>query len=93
MKMQEALKIIETPLPLQSEGYMVSFEKIDGRILKSDYFPDKYAGEVLIASQGKAWELAEAFAAKTKGICVNIYVVDSQHRPVIGYKDRMIKNR
>lgn len=64
-----------------------------GVAIKSDYFPDKYAGEVLIASQGKAWELAEAFAAKTKGKCVNIYVVDSQHRPVRGYKEKMITNR
>jgi hypothetical protein len=48
---------------------------------------------VLIASEDEAWVLAYAFAQKTKGNCVNIYVIDDQFNPVPDYKSRMIENK
>jgi len=91
MKMQEALNIIGN---LKKEpGYMVSFEHVEGAILRGDYFPDKHAGETLIASEDEAWQLAEAFAEATRGKCVNIYVIDSGFNPVEGYEARTVENR
>jgi hypothetical protein len=37
--------------------------------------------------------MAKAFAAKTVGKCINIYVVDADFAPVPGYRDRKIENR
>ena len=86
MKMAEATKIMKS-------RYMVSFERVEGKILKPDYFPDKNAGEELIATETEAWTLAVAFAHKTKGKCINIYVVNADFTPVQGYKRRKMKNR
>lgn len=88
MKWEEALEIINKP-----KGFMVSFEKVDGSILKSDHFPDKHAGEELIATEDVAWEYARKFAAKTVGECVNIYVVDHNFIPTKNYKEMKIYNR
>ena len=92
MKMQKALDIINGHL-MQKRGYMVSFYHKDGRILSSDYFPDKHAGEDLIPTEREAWNLARAFANRTTGRCINIYVVDESFRPVPGYSTHMIANR
>lgn len=90
MKFQEAIEIINGK---ENQGYMVSFEKKEGGMLRSDYFPDKHAGEVLIKTEEEAWELAKRFASKTKGKCVNIYVIGSNFVPVIGYEMKRIINR
>lgn len=90
MKMKEAQAIIDAPY---ATGYMVSFEHLDGLGLRSDHFPDKHAGEPLIETKIEAWSLADRFARKTVGRCVNIYVIDSNFNPVPGYKRLMIENR
>lgn len=86
--MTEAMKIIGS-----NDGFMVSFEHCRGCVLIGDSFPDKHAGEELISTEAKAWDLAIRFANKTKGKCVNIYVVDANFSPIKGYKKREIKNR
>lgn len=88
--MQEALDIINNE---KESGYMVHFEHAESIFLRSDCFPDKNAGEKLIATEEEAWHLARKFAAKTFGKCVNIYVVDANFRPVQFYKDKIIVNR
>ncbi len=86
MRMQDALNIING-----NKGYRVHFEKIDGIMLRTDYFPE--GDEPLIESEGQAWELAKRFASTTKGICVNIYVVGEDWCPVCGYRRKRIPNR
>lgn len=90
MKMQEAMDIINKK---EEKGYMVNFEHAGDGFLRSDWFPDKKAGEKLIATEEEAWELAKKFAEKTFGKCVNIYVTDANFRPVQFYKDQIIVNR
>lgn len=86
--MEEAQKIMN-----RSAGYMVSFEWTGDGMLRSDHFPDKHAGEVLIINEELAWELAKRFAVKTVGRCVNIYVVTADFHPVKNYEKHMIINR
>lgn len=91
MRTIEALRIIadgERP-----KGYMVHWERKDGNILTSDYFPDKHGGEELIQSEDEAWRLAQKLAAATVGRFVNVYVVDDKFSPVSSYRERMIENR
>jgi len=91
MKMRDALKIIKgTQSPT---GFMICFERAGDGFLKSDHFPDKHLGEPLIPTEEEAWKLARQFAEKTKGKCVNIYVVNSDFSPVIDYEEKQIKNR
>ena len=92
MKMAEALKIIVAG-DVRPKGYMVTFDWKEGPILRSDHFPDKHAGEPLIESEEEAWNLAAAFAWKTVGKCVNIYVIGDDFCPVPGYRSRKIDNR
>jgi hypothetical protein len=89
MKMSEAMEIIGS----NESGFMVSYEHVEGCFLASGYFPDKHSGEPLIPTLEEAWALARAFAAKTYGKYVNIYVIDSHFVPVPGYKDGYITNR
>jgi len=89
MNFKEAMKIIDS----DDSGYMVHFEKIEGSMLRSGYFPDKHADEELIETEVEAWDLAKRFASKTKGKYVNIYVIDSNFRPVADYQNQTIKNR
>lgn len=91
MKFQDAKDIISGKS--NKIGFMVHFEHVEGGMLKSDYFPDKHAGERLIETEGEAWELARKFAKKTRGKCVNIYVIDEHFSPVKEYKNKEIKNR
>lgn len=90
MRMSEAVEIINGPAQI---GYMVAFSRKDGSFLTSDHFPDKGAGEPLIESEERAWELAWEFAAKTVGRYVEIFVMDYRYVPVPGYEARMIDNR
>jgi len=89
MKMQEAMDILNN----KPKGFMVSFERIEGCMLASDHFPDKHAGETLIATEYEAWELARAFARATEGKTCNLYVIDSHFVPVEAYHARRIPNR
>jgi len=89
MKMNTAMEIINKPKPA---GFMVSFEQIKGRLLCSDHFPDKHAGEDLIPTETEAWELAERFAdATAPEDVVNIYVIDHDFRPVENYATKKIR--
>lgn len=91
MLMYEAMRVInDEPKPM---GYMVSFERKEGRFLAGDHFPDKHRGEALIPTEEEAWALAQKFAAKTVGRCVNVYVVAHDFVPVPGYEARKIENR
>ncbi len=88
MKFADALKLMA--VGIRPKGYMVSFEWKRGGMLHGDHFPDKHAGEALIASEGEAWVLAYAFAQKTVGKCVNVYVVDDTFSPVPTYMERRL---
>jgi len=89
MKMQEAMDLINN----KPQGFMVSFEWFGDGFLRSDYFPDKHAGEELIKYEHEAWELADRFARAMKGKVCNLYVVGHDFKPVENYKQRYIKNR
>ena len=92
MKMQDAMKIMEDKPILP--GFMVQFERVEGSILASDYFPDVLAGEEPIQTEEQAWQMAAQFAAKTRGRCVNICVIHrADFSPVAHYEGRKIKNR
>jgi len=89
MKMQEAKDLMNN----KPRGFMVSFDWYGDGFLTSDHFPDKHAGEKLIRSEHEAWELARDFARATKGRTCNLYVIDSEFKPVNGYRDRKINSR
>lgn len=89
MKLKEALDIIENHENRKKGGYMVSFERIEGGSLASDYFPDKHSGEKLLDSIAYAWEMAYKFYESTDSDIVNIYVIDSNFSPV-GDLDNLI---
>ena len=92
MKLEKALEIIgerEEKIEFSESGFMVDFERHERPFLRSDHFPDKHGGELLISDEQKAWELAEKFAKATGDDIVNIYVVDSNFSPV---SDRVIKD-
>lgn len=91
MKIEEAMAIIQGKAAPQ--GFMVEFEHAGDGFLRGDHFPDKHTGEPLIPTEDEAWELARKFAQKTKGKCVNIYVVKSDFSPVLDYEQKMIENR
>ena len=78
MKMKEALDIIGK----KQHGFMVHFEKRNGHILISDFFPDKHANEDLIPTIEEARDLADRFNRATNDDIVNIYVIDHNFRPV-----------
>lgn len=88
MKLQEALDIINKK---RENGFMVSFEVRKGHGLTSDHFPDKHAGEPLIPTEEEAWNLAKRFAKTTESNIENIYVIDSNFRPVKGYENMRLK--
>ena len=76
---------------IKPRGYRVNFERVEGKFLVSDHFPER--GEPLIEHEEEAWALAGQFAAATYGKCVNIFVIDDRWSPVPGYEKRKIKNR
>jgi hypothetical protein len=87
MRLAEALTVIKGPVL----GYRVHFEHAGDGLLRSDYFPER--DEPMIEDEEEAWELARKFAARTRGRCVNLYVVDQSWCPVPGYRYRKIENR
>ncbi len=89
MKRAEAAAIIngEDKPP----GYRVCFNVRDGICLRGDFFPDR--DEPPIPNEEEAWRLARAFADKTRGKCVDIYVITADWRPVAGYQSKEIDNR
>ena len=90
MKLKDALHIISHGY---DPGYMVAFHRKVGSILTVDYFPEK-GEESLIETEEEAWRLARAFAYKTVGKCVDIYVIHGDtFCPVVGYEARKINNR
>jgi len=89
MKLQNALDIIKGKN--KPQGFRVTFEVVERGVLRSDYFPDR--GEPLIPTEDEAWDLANKFAVKTYGRCVNIYVIDHDYTPVTGYAHKRIINR
>ncbi len=89
MKLAEAQAVIKG-VP-KSTGYRVSFNHVDGYMLRGDFFPDR--DEALIPTELHAWDLARRFAEKTVGKCVDIYVIDAEFRPVANYKSKEIDNR
>lgn len=97
MKTKEAMRIInskkkEPPKPKPQKGFMVSFEVQEGNFLRSDHFPDKHAGEKLIPTEAKAWDLAEKLANATDDNIINIYVTDANFSPIPGYDKREFKS-
>ncbi|MFH1648574.1 MAG: hypothetical protein ABIA11_02500 [Patescibacteria group bacterium] len=88
MKMSEANKIIERGPSLK--GYRVSFEKKTRALLFSNYFPED--DEPMIPTEDEAWEIAQKFAEKSRGIYVNIYITDQSYNPVKGYQTKIIRN-
>ena len=91
MKMREALEIICDAE--RSRGFMVHFDRVEGKFLHGDHFPDKHGGEPLIPTEEDAWLMASAFAKRTRGRYVNIYVIDDRFCPVLGYAAKKIENR
>lgn len=81
------MKIIDNS---EKSGFMVLFEWAGDGFLRSDYFPDKHAGERLIPTEYEAWNLAERFAASLPKRIVNVYVANANFTPV---SSRGIKNR
>lgn len=86
-------KSIEKARKEKTTGFMVHFEKRNGNLLESNYFPDRHAGEKLIKTEEEAWQLAERFAkATTEESVVNIYVIRGDNfTPVSGYRARAIR--
>ena len=76
---------------MTERGFMVHFEERVSGGLRGDWFPDKQAGEQLIATEAEAWEEAARFAANAPGRYGNIYVVDSHLRPVPDYVMKMYR--
>ena len=92
MKMHEAISIVCSPIKKPRTGFFVHFERVEGAMLASDYFPEP--NEEPILTEELAWMLASEFAARTTGKCVNVYVVRAlDFTPVPGYETRKIKNR
>lgn len=85
MRLEEALEIMGESIEkveLNRSGFMVDFEVRGGGLLRSDHFPDKHGGELLISGEQEAWELAEKFSKATGEDIVNIYVINSNFSPV-----------
>jgi hypothetical protein len=91
MKMADAVTIMDAPKP---QGFMVTFEHVEGGLLQSDTFPEVHAGEPPIPDEDTAWRLAARFAQATYGKCVNIYVIRREDfAPVPHYREFLIRNR
>jgi len=90
MRLDEAKKAIYEGV--KPRGYRVAFERVEGRILAGDHFPER--DEPPFKHEAEAWEWAEKFAKATKGRNVNLYVVDAETWvPVPDYVSRKIDNR
>lgn len=85
MKYDDAVRIIKNGLP---EGFMVSFEEVDHSVLRCEHFPDKWTGEELIPTYEIAVVMAQQFAERTYGKCVNFRIVNQDFTPVGDFKLR-----
>jgi hypothetical protein len=63
------------------KGFAVHFERHEPPFLRSDYIPDRNAGEALLPTYKEAWDLAHRVARVVEN-AVNIYVVDEKFVPV-----------
>jgi len=84
MNMKEALRIIYK----EPKGFRVHFEWKNGREFISDWFPDNG----WIEHEEIAWAWAKLLAEAALRRIVNVYVIDYNHVPVMGYEERKIKN-
>ena len=78
MKFSEAKRIINRLDILP--GFYISFTHYDGQQTFTDRFPEK--DEPLIPTKEEARELARSFARPTKGTCLDIMVLDTEHEIV-----------
>ena len=74
----------------ESKGFMVEFEHRANGMLYSKHFPDKHAGERLIKTEKKAWEIARMFEQISHEDYVNIYVIKEDFCPVEGYEEKIL---
>ena len=84
------MKIAEVKQLLVSHnGFRVSFERREGGMLYSDYFPER--DEPTIAEIEDAWKLARDFAAIDPTKFVNVYVIQAwDFSPVADYLSRKL---
>ena len=75
----------------EGEGYMISFEKLYGGFLGSNHFPDKHAGEALIANREQAEEIARRFAHVTGDLTCNVYIINHKFSPM--FENRIVHKR
>lgn len=84
MRMLDAKNIMRA-----TAGYRIHFEKRDGGLLMSDYFPE--SDEPPIADIDDAWNVAEQWAAVDPERFVNVYVVHAlDWTPVHDYGQRRL---
>ena len=69
--------------------FRVSFERRANGMLYSEYMPER--DETLVKGLDKAWQLAADIAQYAPNNIVNIYVIDSQWRPVVDYRNKMFR--
>lgn len=92
MRLAEAERLIqEGERAAARTGFMVHFDKREGGMLISDFFPDKHQGEPLFEFESVAWDWAKNFAAYAPACYVNIYVIGSDFVPVIDYARRKLR--
>lgn len=75
----------------EKKGFMVEFERRSNGMLISGHFPDKHAGDRLIKTEEKAWELARMFADGHHEDYVNIYVIKEDFCPVEAFEEKILK--
>ena len=84
MKILHAKKLMQ-----QNAGYRVHFEKREGGMLASDFFPDR--DEPPIIDLEDAWKLAEGWSKVDANIYVNVYVTNALDScPVENYQLRRL---
>lgn len=84
MKITEAREMMR-----KAAGYRVHFERREGGMLVSDYFPER--DEPAIVDLEDAWKLAEHWATVDPEVYVNVYVVNAlDWTPVAAYELRKL---
>ena len=86
MKMAEARQLL-----VAHNGFRIHFERREGGMLCSDFFPDR--DEPAIVELEDAWKLAREFAAVDPSKFVNVYVIQAwDYAPVAGYLSRKLND-
>lgn len=67
-----------------SHGYLVHFERIKGRMLVGDYFPEVRKGEEPFKTQEEAIEMGVKYAKATRGSTCNFYLIRSDTFSPVG---------